>query len=458
MDININFFYFMLENLTLKIGSILNKVSGKNRISEYDVKNILRDFRKTLLDSDVSWVVVKHLLEKIREKLINFEIVKKVSPNDVFVKIVVDEFIDIFKNSHINNYDKLFNDNIGLSIILLVGLQGVGKTTSLIKLANLIKNKHNKSILLVSCDVYRPAAAEQLFILAKKVNIDCFSDYEFIDKPLIILDKAIKYARLNRYDFLIVDSAGRSHIDDYMMKELVEISNFLKPDFSFLVVDSMVGQDGIKSADFFCSNINVSGFFLTKMDGDSKGGILLSLSFLLKKPIYFIGIGERVEDVSYFYPDRIVSRILGFGDLSTLMDDINEHVSIEKTDFSNKNISINFGLDDFKKQLKYIIDLGGVETLLDKMPGGYSVDKSLIGKFDNKFFLKIIAIINSMTIKEKKFPSLINGSRKRRISLGAGVDISDVTKMLKYYDKMKKVFLKIGDENSFLDKIKKKFS
>lgn len=458
MDVNINFFYFMLENLTSKIGSILGKVSGKKRISEYDIKDILKDFRKTLLDSDVSWSVVKHLLEKMRERLIKVEIVKKASPNDIFTKIVVDEFLDIFKNSCLDNYDKIFNSNIGLSTILFVGLQGVGKTTSLIKLANFIKYKNNKSVLVVSCDVYRPAALEQLFILSNKASVDCFSDYNLTDSPLNIVEKATKFARLNKYDFLIVDSAGRSHIDSDMMRELGDISSFLNPDFSFLVVDGMVGQDGIKSADVFCSNIKISGFFLTKMDGDSKGGVLLSLSFLMKKPIYFIGVGEKVDDITYFYPDRIVSRILGFGDLSSLMEDINKSVgSYNNSSLINKDV-VNFELDEFKKQLKYIIDLGGIEKLLDKIPGGYSVDKSLVGKFDNKFFSKMIAIINSMTTKEKKFPSLINGSRKRRISLGAGVDVSDISKMLKYYDKMKKSFFKVGDEKSFLDKMKKNFS
>jgi signal recognition particle subunit SRP54 len=447
----------MLENLTSKIGSILGKISGKTRLNEYDIKNLLRDFRKTLLDSDVSWTVVKHLLENIREKLEKIEIVNKVSPNDIFIKIVVDEFLDIFKNSRLDNCDKLFKDNIGLSTILFIGLQGVGKTTSLIKLANFIKYKCNKSVLVVSCDIYRPAALEQLLILSNKVNVDCFSDYTSTDSPLIIVEKAVKHSRLNNYDFLIIDSAGRSHIDNSMMQEIIDISAASKPDYSFLVVDSMVGQDGIRSADIFCSNIKISGFFLTKMDGDSKGGVLLSLSFLIKKPIYFIGAGENIDDISYFYPDRIVSRILGFGDLSSLMEEINNNVGVDKNSSINKNFIINFGLDEFKTQLKYIIDLGGIEKLLDKIPGGYSVDKSLVNKFDNNFFSKMISIINSMTIKEKKFPSLINGSRKRRISLGSGVDISDVSKMLKYYEKMKKNFLKVGDEKSFLDNMKKKF-
>lgn len=446
----------MLENLTSKIGSILDKISGKSRISEYDIKNILRDFRKTLLDSDVSWSVVKSLLEKIKEKLVNVEITKKISPKDIFMKIVVDEFLEIFKNSKIDNYDNLFSKNIGLSTILFFGLQGVGKTTNLIKLANLIKYKYNKSVIVVSCDVYRPAALEQLLILSKTSNIDCFSDYNLTDTAAYIVEKCIKHSRLNKYDFLLIDSAGRSHIDNNMMVELTDIYNISKPDYSFLVLDSMVGQDGIGSANIFCSNINVSGFFLTKMDSDSKGGVLLSLSFLLKKPIYFIGTGEKIDDLSYFHPDRIVSRILGLGDLSTLMEDLDKKIVLDKYNKFAKTDLDKIGLDDFRIQLTNIVELGGIETFLDKIPGGYAIDKSLVNKFDNKFFLRMIAIINSMTKKEKMFPSLVNGSRKRRISIGAGVDISDVSKMLKYYDKMKKNFSKFLGEKKVLDKIQKK--
>lgn len=446
----------MLESLTSKIGSIISKISGKHKINDYDIKLILKNFRKTLLDADVSWDVTKHLIEEIREKLIGVEITKKVSPSDFFTRVVIDEFLNIFKTSTISNYDKLFN-NIGLSTILFVGLQGVGKTTSLVKLANLIKNKYKKSVLLVSCDIYRAAAIDQLSILAEKVGLDCFLDFNLTDDPGYIVDKAVKYARLNLYDYLIIDSAGRSHIDDLMMNEIKKICKIANPDFSFLVVDSIVGQNGVKSASVFCNNINVSGFFLTKMDSDSKGGVLLSLSFSTKKPIYFVGDGENITSISNFYPDRIVSRILGFGDISTLIDDIDKKIN-EQNNLSKFDAGVfdSFNLNDFKNQLKYMIELGGMSNVLDKMPGGYALDKSLIDKFDNKFFSKMIATIDSMTIKERKYPTLINGSRKRRISLGAGVNIHDVSKMLKYYEKMKKIFGKMRDEKNAVTMMKKK--
>ncbi len=446
----------MLENLTNKIGSILKIVSGKHKIGESDIKNFLKDFRKTLLDADVSWVVVKHLIDGIRSKLLDVEITRKISPKDMFVKIVIDEFLRILNSNNVINYDDLFN-NKGLSTILFAGLHGVGKTTSLIKLANLIKYKNNKSVLVVSCDVYRPAAIDQLKILSYSSNIDCFLDFTLDMHPELIISKALRYARSNRYDFLMIDSAGRSHVDDSMMNEILSLYKFCNPNFSFLVIDSMVGQDGVKSAGVFCDKINVSGFFLTKMDSDAKGGVVLSLSFLTKRPIYFIGLGEKVNDISYFYPDRLVSRILGFGDISSLIDEINEKISGSvESDFKNIDVFCEFKLDDFKNQLKYIVKLGGFENLLEKMPGGYSVDKSVLDKFDNKFFLKMIAIIDSMTVKERTFPSLINGSRKKRISFGAGVHIHDVSKMLKYYDKMKKLFVKAGGNKNFFESMKNK--
>lgn len=446
----------MLESLTFKISNIVNKFSSKKKIDEYDVKLILRDFRKTLIDADVSWSVTKHLIERMRDKLNSAEL-KRASHKDFFVKSVINEFLSIFEFSVIRDYDNLFN-KLGLNVIFFIGLQGAGKTTSLIKLANFIKSQNNKSVLVVSCDVYRPAAVDQLSILANNLKIDCFLDFSLDESPVSILTKALNYSRVNHYNFLIIDSAGRSHVDEFMIKELIELYKLVNPDFSFLVVDSIVGQDGIKNAMFFCEKIRVSGFFLTKMDSDSKGGVLLSLSFLTKKPIFFLGFGEKVNDISYFYPDRIVSRILGFGDVSTLLDEINKKLEFGKNSDQLSNIIFSsFNLNDFKKQLEYILELGGMTNLLDKMPGGHSIDKSLLDKFDNKFFLKMIAIINSMTKSEKKFPSLINGSRKRRISLGSGTSISDIGKMLKYYDKMKKLFGKIGDEKTAANMIKKKF-
>lgn len=447
----------MLENLTNRIGNILRIVSGKYKISDSDIKTLLKDFRKTLLDADVSWSVVKHITEGIRNKLLDIEITRKVSPKDIFVKIVIDEFLTILNLNSISNYDDLFNKK-GFNTILFAGLHGVGKTTSLVKLANLIKYKNNKSVLVVSCDVYRPAAIDQLKILSSSVNIDCFLDFKLTDDPELIVNKAVNYARAKHYDFLIVDSAGRSHIDDIMMTDLVKIYNVCNPIFSFLVIDSIVGQDGVKSASVFCDRIDISGFFLTKMDSDAKGGVLLSLSFLTKKPIFFIGVGEKISDISYFYPDRIVSRILGFGDIHSLVEDINEKIKDDSSiNLKEDQVFCDFKLDDFKNQLIYIIKLGGFENLVEKIPGGYTIDKSLLDKFDNKFFLKMIAIINSMTVKERTFPSLINGSRKKRISSGAGVNVHDISKMLKYYDKMKKLFIKCGSNKSFLESLKNKF-
>lgn len=442
----------MLSILTSKISSILNKFSSKNRLDDNDIKLILRDFRKTLLDSDVSWNVTKYFVEKIRIKLNEYVSFKSISPKDYFSKVVIEEFKDILSYSLVHDYNSIINKT-GLNIVFFVGLNGVGKTTSLIKFANLLKDKEKK-VLVVSCDIYRPAAIDQLSILSKNLNIRCFSDFSLDEKPIFIVNKAINYSKQNNFDFLIIDTAGRSQIDDFMMEELVNLFNLVTPSFSFLVIDSLVGQNGVNSALDFCKKINISGFFLTKMDSDSKGGVLLSVSFLTKKPIYFLGIGEAVTDLSFFYPDRIISRILGFGDVSSLLEEINTKLKIneDKNDF-NLN---DFNLNDFKKQLKYIVDFGGLTKFLDKLPGAHNIDHNVIEKFDNNFFLKMIYIIDSMTKNEKKYPSIINGSRKRRISIGAGVNILDVNKMLKYYDKMKKTFSRFNDEKSLLDFLKKK--
>lgn len=446
----------MLDNLTAKISNVLNKFAGKKKINDFDIKLLLKDFRKILLEADVSWTVTKCLIENLRTKLTNVDLVNGVSSYDYFIKIVVDEFLNIFKFSKVEDYNKLYN-NFGISIVLFVGLNGVGKTTNLIKLANLLKQDKNKKVLVVTCDVYRSAAKEQLSFLANKASVDCFINFSLTDSPLEILNKAIIYTRAQKYDFLLVDSAGRSHVDDKMMYELKNIISFIKPDYTFLTVDSIVGQSGIKSALAFCDSLNISGFFLTKMDGDSKGGVLLSLSFLTKKAIYFIGTGEKITDITFFYPDRIVSRILGFGDLTSLLEDINKKINLkDEKVILDENSFECFTFDDFKKQIKYMLDLGGMNNLLDKMPNNYNIDKSLVTKFDDKFFLKIIAIINSMTLKERIYPSLLNGSRKRRISLGAGVSIIDVNKVIKYYDKMKKLFSKAGDSKSLINLIKKK--
>lgn len=445
----------MLDIITSKLGSILNKFSSKSRFNDDDIKSILRDFRKTLLDSDVAWVVTKHLIEKLRIKLNDLVINKKISTKDYFTKIVIDEFLEILTHSSVSNYEYLFN-NFGLTSILFSGLNGVGKTTSLIKLANFIKHDRKKKVLVASIDIYRSAAIDQLSFLASKINVDFFSDFSLTDNPLDISSKALSYARLNNYDFFLLDSAGRSQIDNFMMNELISVFNLIKPDFSFLVIDSIVGQDGINTSLDFCKKIDISGFFLTKMDSDSKGGILLSVSFLTKKPIYFIGNGEKYTDISYFYPDRIVSRILGLGDVNTLLEEFNKKIDVNS--LSSDDISFeSFNLNDFKKQIRSLIDLGGISNFLDKIPGGYSIDKSVINKFDDKFFLKMIYIVDSMTVSEKKFPNLINGSRKRRIAMGSGVSIHDVSKMLKYYDKMKKMFSKIGNKDNLVDFMKKKF-
>lgn len=447
----------MLENLTSKLGSIVNGFIGKYKLSDSNIKDVLKNFRKSLLDADVSWHVVKAIVNNVRTKLVDLEISRKISPGNILLKVVNEEFINLM-GGNINDKFTLYKNN-SLNVILLVGLQGVGKTTSVVKLAKWIEKKYKKKVSVVSCDIYRPAAIEQLKIFSDKSGVDCYVNYNITDTPVSIVKNALHFSSNNNYDFLIIDSAGRLHVDDFMMGEIREIYNISKPSDVFLVVDSMIGQDAIKSASVFCDNLNVSGFILTKMDGDSRGGVLLSLSYVTHKPIRFLGVGENVVDFEVFYPDRITSRILGMGDISSLIEDVNEKLeNLESNSFVKKIYSNNdFSLEDFKFQLKQMLSIGGMKSILDKMPGGQLFGSSIANKVDDKHFVKMIAIVNSMTVKERLFPNLINGSRKKRIALGSGTNIQDINKLLKQYGIMKKILQKYSEKNDVNNVLQKKF-
>jgi len=446
----------MLENLTSRLGRIINNVIGKYKLSESNIKDILKKFRKSLLEADVSWDVVKCIVGNIRTKLLDTDISRKISPGNMFLKIVNDEFIDILGGKSLNT-DFIFKKKNGLDVILLAGLQGVGKTTSVVKLAKYIKIKEKKSCLVVSVDIYRPAAIEQLAILSKKASIECFSDYNLTDSINSILSKVINHSILSKYDFLLIDSAGRLHIDDAMMDEIKLICDISKPSYSFLVIDSMVGQDVLQVASMFCKNIDISGFILTKMDGDSRGGVLLSLSYVTKKPIRFLGVGEGVNDFERFYPDRISSRILGMGDISSLLDDVGSKLdSVESKKLSERVSDDSWDLNDLKSQFQHMSKVGGVKSIMDKLPGVQSLSDSVKNKVNDKFFIDMLAVIDSMTLKERRFPNLINGSRKRRIACGSGTNIQIVNRLLKQYDKMKKVLKKESKKKNIFSSLKDK--
>ena len=448
----------MLENLTSSLGRIINNVMGKYRLNDSNIKDILKKFRKSLLEADVSWSVVKSVIASIRDKLIGMEISRKISPGNMFLKVVNDEFINILGGKDLNVKYSLVK-NKELHIVLLVGLQGVGKTTSVVKLAKWIEKKDKKSVLVVGCDLFRPAAIKQLEILSKKALVECFCDYKLTDSLEFIINKAVSFAKSNKYDFLIIDSAGRLHVDEFMMSEIRSICKMVTLSDTFLVIDGMVGQDVLNSVTIFCKNVNVTGFILTKMDGDARGGVLLSLSYVMKKPIRFLGMGENIDDLEHFKPDRIVSRILGRGDISGLLEIVNDKLDKTESEELSKKIFENvWDLSDFKLQLKQMMRVGGVKGVLDKLPGMQSFNEIIKNKIDDKYFICMIAVIDSMTPKERKFPGLMNGSRKRRIAGGSGTDIQGVNKLLKQYSKMKMMLTKYSGKKNVSSMLKEKLS
>lgn len=399
----------MLKSLTSKFTSLIRNFVDKYKITDSELESIIKKIRKILLDSDVSLNVVKHVTSNIKNKLVGLEISKKISPGQLVIKTLYDEFTNIMSNCESVKFKFNLND---LNIVMFVGLQGVGKTTNISKFASWVKKKYNKKILLVSCDVYRPAAIEQLKILSNINDIDFFiNDIKNVDD---ILTKSMFYAKSNGYNFLLVDTAGRVHLDDVMTKEIKNINNILNPSYVFLIVDGMYGQDVVNSSLHFINNLNISGFIITKMDSDAKGGIVLSLVFSTNKPVYFIGTGENQNDFEVFYPNRIASRILGMGDLDTLLEDVKNNLNdIKKIEIDNLNLNL------FKEQITNLLKIGGFKKVIEKLPL-YNIGEVDDNKINDDILKKMLVIINSMTIKERSYPNIINHSRKKRILKGSG--------------------------------------
>lgn len=435
----------MLKNLTSKFTSLIRHFVDKYKLTESDLDSILKKIRKILLDSDVSLNVIKYLTLSVKTKLLGLEISKKKSPGDIVVKAMHEEFTNIMGG--FDSYKLKFDLN-NLNIILFVGLQGVGKTTNISKFAVWLKKMYKNKILLVSCDIHRPAAIEQLRMLSNISKTDFFiNTFNSVND---ILYNSLTYAKLNNYNFLLVDSAGRVHLDDVMNKELKNINNILKPSYVFLIVDSMYGQDSINSSLHFINNFDISGFIITKMDSDTRGGIVLSLTYSTKKPVYFIGTGENLNDFEIFHANRIASRILGMGDLDTLLEDVKENfkdIKTEKIDTFNLNI--------FREQISNLLKIGGFKKIIEKLPS-YNIGEIDDNKINDTMLKKMLVIIDSMTIKERKYPSIINYSRKKRISIGSGCMVQDINKLIKYYEKFSKFLSKENYHMSAINKFKNK--
>jgi len=419
----------MLENLGNRFQDIFKKIRGHGRLSESNIKDALREVKMSLLEADVNYKVVKDFTNKISEKAIGTEVIKGVNPAQQFIKLVNDELVELLGGTS----SKLTKGLRNPTIIMLAGLQGAGKTTFAAKLAKFLK-KQNEKLLLVGVDVYRPAAIKQLQVLGQQIGVDVYSEEDTKD-VVGIATRAIEKAKEINATYMIVDTAGRLHVDETLMEELKELKKAIKPQEILLVVDAMIGQDAVNLAESFNNALSVDGVILTKLDGDTRGGAALSIKAVVGKPIKFIGVGEKLNDIEIFHPDRLVSRILGMGDVVSLVEkaqeviDENEAKSLEEKIKSQK-----FDLNDFLKQLQTIKRLGSLGGILKLIPGMPKIDDLAPAEKEMK---KVEAIIQSMTKEERKKPDILKASRKIRIAKGSGTDVSDVNKLLKQFEQMK---------------------
>ena len=419
----------MFDTLNTKFEKIVQSIRGKAVISETDLEVTLREIRIALLEADVSLVVVKEFINSIKSNILGKEILKSVKPDQMIIKLVQDELVKI-----LGSENKSLNlSSSQLTKILFCGLQGSGKTTSIAKLSYLLKKSSKKKILLASADIYRPAAQEQLKVLAEETGSDFFSHN--LSSASKIVDDSIDYAQKNLFDILILDTAGRQVVDKKLMSELIEIENKFKPDETLLVADALTGQDAANVAKSFSDAINITGSILTRIDGDSRGGAALSIKSITNSPIKFIGLGEKVENFEPFHPERIAQRILGMGDIVTLVEKAAENIDKEEMeDMAKKIAKGKFDLEDFANQLKQMGKMGGVSGLLSMMPGVSKAQKLMAeNKISNSMIDKQIAIISSMTKKERADPDIIKASRKIRISKGSGTKVQDVNRLLKQF-------------------------
>ena len=431
----------MFENLTDKITNVFNKLKGKGIIDENSLNEALREIRIALLESDVSIKVAKDFIERVKQKALGKEVIKSVSPSQMVVKIVNDELTSLLgsESYEINLKSK------PPAIMLMVGLQGSGKTTTSAKLAKWIEKNKNKKVLMASLDIYRPAAQEQLLTLGADNTIAVLPKQDK-KKPLDIAKIAKKHAEDNDFDVLILDSAGRNHVDKKMMLEIQEISKFSSFTEIFFISDSLTGQDAVNTATSFSEKVDLTGIILTRLDGDGRGGAALSMKETINRPIKFIGVGEKIDDFEVFHPDRIANRILGMGDVVSLVEKASEQIDKEDAEKLQKKIlKGKFSLADYSKQLDQLTNMGGVQGFLKYLPGMSGLKEKVEQSMENSdIFKKQKAIISSMTKKEKNFPDIVKASRKIRISKGSGTSVQDINKLLKQFKKMSQMMKKMG--------------
>ena len=423
----------MFENLSDRLQNAIKKIKGQGTITEENISDMMRDIRLSLLEADVNYKVVKEFTNSVKEKALGEKVRRSLSPGEEFVKIVKDELTELLggEKSELTIKD-------GLTISVLVGLNGAGKTTQNGKLANLLRKKYNRKPLLVACDVYRPAAIEQLKQIGKELNIEVYSEDNSKD-PVAIAKNAIAYAKENKFNYVLIDTAGRLHVDEELMEELVRLEDEIKPDENLLVIDAMMGQDAINVINGFNDKLHITGVILTKLDGDTRGGVALSVRHLTNLPIKFIGISEKMDGLVEFYPDRMAGRILGMGDILSIVEKVESEIDEEEAKKTAKKMAKGtFDLEDFLSQMKQIKKLGPLENILKMLPGASKMGINNV-KIDPKQIAHIEAIVLSMTPYERKHPEVLKASRKERIAKGSGTSVSDVNKLLNQFEQMKKM-------------------
>lgn len=431
----------MFENLTERLGRTLKNLRGQGRLTEDNIKDALREVRMALLEADVALPVVRDFIDRVRERSVGQDVIQSLTPGQALVRVVRDELVRVMGE---------YNDELDLSarppaVILMAGLQGSGKTTSVAKLARWLKERRKKSVLVTSADIYRPAAIEQLRTLAAEVGVEFFPSSADQD-PVAIARAALAQARTRFIDVVIVDTAGRLHVDAEMMDEVQRLHAAVEPVETLFVVDSMTGQDAANTARVFNEALPLTGVILTKADGDARGGAALSIRGLTGKPIKFLGVGEKTDALEPFHPDRVASRILGMGDILSLIEEAEHKVDRQQAEKLARKVQKgkDFDLDDFRAQLQQMQSMGGVAGLLDKLPGVADLPDKVKNQVNDRDMRRLEAIIGSMTAQERRHPGIINGSRKRRIAGGSGTQVQDVNRLLKQFTQMQKMMKKLS--------------
>lgn len=437
----------MFENLSDRLSRSLKNITGRGRLTEDNIKDTLREVRMALLEADVALPVVRDFVANVKQRSVGLEVSKSLTPGQEFLKIVQKALEEAMGEAN----EELALNTQPPAVIMVAGLQGAGKTTSVAKLAKYLTERKKKKVLVVSADVYRPAAIKQLETLANTINVEFFPS-DISQTPVAIVNGAITHARLRQFDVLLVDTAGRLHVDADMMDEIKALHAAVKPIETLFVVDAMTGQDAANTAKAFNDALPLTGVVLTKADGDARGGAALSIRHITGKPIKFIGMGEKTDALEPFHPDRIASRILGMGDMLGLIEELEQKVDKEKSAKMAQKImkGKNFSLEDFRDQLVQMRGMGGMMSMLDKLPGMKNLPAGAMNQMGDKQFIKLEAIINSMTPQERNFPDLLKGSRKKRIAAGSGTQVQDVNQLLKQFVQMQKMMKQMSGKGGMM--------